>query len=118
MTFSMMPNSSIVTTQFRQHAQFALTDCPFRMSGAGNSVEVVCDLGSNFLLVQRCKVTHIFAVRFQPVGVMQQSIYTSIGVGMLLEQVVLCVHRELGDHLGGVAEVLAFQDLEQILAFV
>ena len=37
---------------------------------------------------------------------------------MLLEEVVPCLHRELGYHHGGVAGVTAFQNLEQVPAFV
>lgn len=37
---------------------------------------------------------------------------------MLLEQIVPGVHRELGDHYGGAARVAAFQNLEQLPAFV
>ena len=36
---------------------------------------------------------------------------------MLLEQVVPCLHRELGYHHGGPAGVTAFQNLEQVPAF-
>ena len=54
--------------------QFASTDCPFRMSGAGSSVEAVCfgaKIAGGFLDANGIQITHVFAVHFQPVGVMQ-----------------------------------------------
>lgn len=53
-------------------AQFASTDRLFRMSVVGSLVEAVWVMGC-FLLVQRGQIAHIFAVHFQTVRVVQQS---------------------------------------------